>query len=54
MNAQWYEGFNTKVDVAELIGVSFEHTTLLECQTKEDHGNAVTFNGLTDDQKNEI
>jgi hypothetical protein len=50
-NAQWYEKFNTRVDVAESIGVSFESKGLLEHQTKEDHDAATTFKSLNDDQK---
>jgi hypothetical protein len=37
MNAQWYEKFNMRMDVAELIGVSFESKGLINHQMKEDH-----------------
>ena len=36
-NAQWYERFNTKVDVSEAIGVTHQHKVLLEYVTDELH-----------------
>ena len=34
-NAQWYERFNTKIDVSEAIGVTHQHKILLEFVAKE-------------------
>jgi hypothetical protein len=34
-NPQWYEIFNTKVDVSEAIGVTRHHKVLLDCVAKE-------------------
>jgi hypothetical protein len=39
-NAQWYERFNTKVDVAEAIGVTRQHKVLLEYVAMESHNQA--------------
>ena len=44
-NAQWYERFNTKVDVANAIGVTRQHKVLLEFVAQETHTTA--FNDLT-------
>ena len=48
-NAQWYERFNTKVDVSEAIGVTHIHKVLLEHVAQETH--TTTFDNITDDQK---
>ena len=37
MNAQWYECFNTKVDVGKAIGVTCQHKVLLEYVAQELH-----------------
>ena len=36
-NGQWYERFNTKVDVGNAIGVTRQHRVLLEHQSQETH-----------------
>ena len=41
-NAQWYERFNTKVDVASAIGVTRQHKVLLEYVSQETHTQAFT------------
>jgi hypothetical protein len=49
-NPQWYERFNTKVDVGEAIGVTRQHKALLEHVTQEQNiaGTVVaTFDSLT-------
>ena len=51
-NAQWYERFNTKVDVSNSIGVTRQHKALLEWSSKELHD--TTFNNLTDIQKSQV
>ena len=48
-NAQWYERFNTKVDVSEAIGVTRQHKALLEYVAQETH--TAAFDTLSDDQK---
>jgi len=53
-NAQWYERFNMRVDVAESIGVSFEFKGLLDHQTKEDHTPHMTFESLDEFEKESI
>ena len=44
-NAQWYEQFNTKVDVSTAIGITRQHTVLLEYLAQELH--AYTFTTIT-------
>jgi hypothetical protein len=44
-NAQYYERFNTKVDVANAIGVTRQHKVLLEYVSQELH--AVPYDNLT-------
>ena len=44
-NAQWYERFNTKIDVGEAIGVTRQHKVLLEYVAQEMH--AQTFATLS-------
>ena len=39
-NPQWYEHFNTKVDVGEAIGVTCQHKVLLEYVAQELHQQA--------------
>jgi hypothetical protein len=48
-NAQWYERFNTKVDVADAIGVSREHKVLQEFVAQETYSDS--FDNLTRTQK---
>ena len=48
-NAQWYERFNTKVDVADAIGVGKEHPVLLEFVSQELYNDS--FDNITADQK---
>ena len=36
-NPQWYEKFNTKVDVGSAIGVTRQHKVLLEYVAQENH-----------------
>jgi len=51
-NAQWYERFNTKVDVANAIGVTRQHKVLLEWVSQETHNQA--FDTLTPQQKETV
>ena len=51
-NAQWYEKFNTAVDVGEAIGVTRQHKALLEYVAQETH--AVAFDTLTVAQQDAI
>ena len=48
-NPQWYERFNTKVDVGDAIGVTRQHKSLLEHVALEQSvgTNVVTFDSLT-------
>ena len=45
-NPQWYERFNTKVDVGEEIGVNQQHKVLLEYVSQEIY--TKTFSSLTE------
>ena len=36
-NPQWYERFNTKVDVSESVGVAQQHKSLMEYVAQEAH-----------------
>jgi hypothetical protein len=40
-NPQWYERFNTKVDVGDAIGVTHHHKVLLEYVAQETHTSSV-------------
>ena len=51
-NAQWYERFNTKVDVANAIGVTRQHKVLLEYVAQELHTD--DFDNLTAAQQLEV
>jgi hypothetical protein len=55
-NPQWYERFNTKVDVGEAIGVTCQHKLLLEHVAQEQltGTTVVTFAGLTPDEQNAV
>ena len=52
-NAQWYDKFNTRVDVATSIGAEFDYHTVIEYQAGKDHP-TVPYDNLTDDQKNAV
>ena len=41
-NAQWYERFNTKVHVSTAIGLTRQHTVLLEYVAQELHASPFT------------
>ena len=55
-NPQWYERFNTKVDVGEAIGVTRQHKSLLEHVAQEltVGTTVVTFSSLTDEQQDAV
>ena len=53
-NAQWYEKFNTKVDVGSAIGVTRVHQVLTDLVTKEDYGETQKFETLTADQQADV
>ena len=48
-NPQWYEKFNTKVDVGSAIGVTQQHKVLLEYVAQENH--TLAFTALSAEQK---
>jgi hypothetical protein len=48
-NPQWYETFNTKVDVGSAISVTQQHKALLEYVAQENH--TLAFTVLSDEQK---
>ncbi len=52
-NAQWHERHNTRVDVANAIGVSFARPALLEYQAHQDHDGA-EYDTLTEAQQETI
>jgi hypothetical protein len=49
-NPQWYERFNTKVDVGEAIRVTRQHKVLLEYVAQELHQQGFTSLSATDQQ----
>jgi hypothetical protein len=51
-NPQWYEKFNTKVDVGSAIGVTRQHKVLLEYVAQENH--TLTFTVLSAEQKQAV
>ena len=51
-NPQWYERFNTKIDVANAIGVTRQHKALLEYVAQDVHTQA--FDHLTDAEKQTV
>jgi hypothetical protein len=51
-NLQWYEKFNTKVDVGSAIGVTRQHKVLLEYVAQENH--TLTFAALSAEQKQAV
>jgi hypothetical protein len=51
-NPQWYEKFNTKVDVGPAIGITQQHKVLLEYVTQENH--TLAFTALSAEQKQAV
>jgi hypothetical protein len=51
-NPQWYEKFNTKVDVGSAIGITRQHKVLLEYVAQENH--TLTFATLSAEQKQAV
>jgi hypothetical protein len=49
-NPQWYERFNTKVDVSGAIGVTQQHKVLLEYVAQESYTRAFTYLGPVEQQ----
>jgi hypothetical protein len=49
-NLQWYESFNTKVDVIRAIGVTRPHKVLLEYVAQESYTRAFTNLGPVEQQ----
>jgi hypothetical protein len=49
-NTQWYESFNTKVDVSGAIGVTHQHKVLLEYMAQESYTRAFTDLGPVEQQ----
>jgi hypothetical protein len=49
-NQQWYERFNTKVDVSRAIGVTHQHKVLLEYVAQESYTQAFTDLGNVEQQ----
>jgi hypothetical protein len=47
-NSQWYERFNTKVDVGDAIGVTRQHKVLLEYVAQETHTSAFVDLGVVE------
>jgi hypothetical protein len=44
LNPQWYETFNTKLDVSEVIGITRQHKVLLDYVAQESY--TKSFEGL--------
>ena len=51
-NSQWYERFNTKIDVSTAIGVTRKHKVLLEYVSQDLHNQA--YDTLTDAEKTAV
>ena len=51
-NPQWYERFNTRVDVGNAIGVTRQHKVLLEYVAQDEHSSA--FDTLTAAQQETV
>jgi hypothetical protein len=51
-NSQWYEKFNTKVDVGSAISINWQHKVLLEYVAQETH--ALAFTALLDKHKQAV
>jgi hypothetical protein len=49
---QWYEKFNTKVDVGSAIGVTQQHKVCLEYVAQENH--MLAFTALSAEQKQAV
>jgi hypothetical protein len=49
-NPQWYERFNTKLDVGEEIGVTHQHKVFLEYVAQELHTQIFTDLGAAEQQ----
>jgi hypothetical protein len=49
-NSQWYELFNTKVDVGDAIGVTRQHKIILECVAQDTHTSALADLGAAEQQ----
>ena len=52
INDQWYEQFNIKADVGTSIGVTRQHSVLLEWTAQSTH--IISYQDITNDQKIEI
>jgi hypothetical protein len=53
-NEQWYERFNTKIDVGSAIGVTRQHQVLLETVTAEIGDGKTKFEDLTSDEQEDV
>jgi hypothetical protein len=51
-NLQWYEKFNTKVDVGSAIGITQQHKVLLDYVAQE--SNTLAFTALSAEQKQAV
>ena len=51
-NTQWYERFNTKVNVSESIGVTRQHKSLLGYVVQESH--SLDFDSCTEEQQEAV
>ena len=51
-NSQWYERYNTKVDVSNSIGVTRQHKALLEYVAEEAH--SLDFDSCTEEQQSSV
>ena len=51
-NDQWYERFNTKFDVGTSIGVTRQHSVILEWTAQSTY--SASYQDITNDQKIEI
>jgi hypothetical protein len=47
-NPQWYERFNTKVDVGDAIGVTRQHNVIFEYVAQETHTSAFAYLGVVE------
>jgi hypothetical protein len=47
-NLQWYERFNTKVDVSEAVGVTLQHKVLLDYVAQESCAKSFESLGVTE------
>ena len=51
-NPQWYEPFNTNIDVSRSIGVNQQHKALLEYVAQESH--SLDFESCTEEQQEDV